>query len=345
MAGVSSVEVSLPPVVGIAGWSNSGKSTAICQLLQSARLRDWRLGVIKHCHHPLKASEASDTARFLAAGAQVAVPWFAQEFATTLLSDAALSAALESLSNLTLDGVLVEGFKRGSHPQIWIDQSEGPPSEISDRVLRCPDPDALLPQVANLLWQGRTVRAGILVGGQSQRMGRSKALLSVNDAALWQKIHYSCALNGLKVALIGELAGVTSDLLDADFPGPVGGLIAAFQADPNATWLMLPCDLPCWSEAAAGWLLKQRRPGIRAILPRLGDHALPFPAIYEPGLLADLLSRGEELRWSPQRWLNSRSDVLQVPVPDEFVRAFTSVNTPEEWIALMGSPPAMPSMD
>lgn len=340
MAAVSAVEVSLPPVVGIAGWSNSGKSTTICQLLQDERLRDWRLGVIKHCHHPLKESEESDTARFLAAGAQVALPWFAKELATTLLSDAALWAALESLSNLALDGVLVEGFKTGSHPQIWIDQNEGPPSEFSDRVLRCPDPDALLPQVANLLWQGRTVRAGILVGGLSQRMGRPKALLSINGIALSRKLQALCTLMGLKAVLIGELPGVPTGLVDADFPGPVGGLIAAFQADPNATWLMLPCDLPCWSEAAAGWLLKQRRPGIRAILPRLGGHALPFPAIFEPGLLADLLSRGEGLRWSPQRWLNSRSDVLQVPVPGELVRAFTSVNTPEEWIALMGSPPA-----
>lgn len=336
---MSGVEFSLPPVVGIAGWSNSGKSTMICQLLQDERLRDWRLGVIKHCHHSLKESEESDTARFLAAGAQVAVPWVAGDLGTAALADAALAAALESLSNLTLDGVLVEGFKRGSHPQIWIDQSEGPPSEIAARVLHCPDSDALLPLVVNLLWRGRTVRAGILVGGQSQRMGRPKALIPVNGAALWRKLQASCTLNRLNAVLIGELPGVPTGLVDADFPGPVGGLIAAVRADPNAAWLMLPCDLPCWSEAAASWLLEQRRPGARAIMPRLGDHALPFPAIYEPGLLADLLSRGADLRWSPQRWLNSRRDVIRVPVPEELVRAFTSVNTPEEWIALLGSPP------
>lgn len=123
--------------------------------------------------------------------------------------------------------------------------------------------------------------------------------------------------------------------------GPMAGLLAALRADRHCIWLILPCDLPCWTAAAGRWLLAQRDPHASVVAPLLKEHRLPFPAIYEPGLLDSLEEDVAHGGNSPRRWLESRSDVRWVEVPEEHRKAFQSANTPEEWMALTGTEPTI----
>lgn len=60
-----------PPVIGIAGWKNSGKTTLAVRLIEHFTRRGLKVATIKRTHHDNIAaeSESSDTARHLRAGA------------------------------------------------------------------------------------------------------------------------------------------------------------------------------------------------------------------------------------------------------------------------------------
>ncbi|HEY5610630.1 MAG TPA: molybdopterin-guanine dinucleotide biosynthesis protein MobB [Thermoanaerobaculia bacterium] len=60
-------------VVAFAGSTGSGKTTLIVRLVGHYTGRGESVGVIKHTHHPLNQENRGDTARFLDAGARVAI--------------------------------------------------------------------------------------------------------------------------------------------------------------------------------------------------------------------------------------------------------------------------------
>lgn len=58
------------PLIGIAGWSNSGKTTLIEKLVQHFAAKGLRVATIKHSHHKFEIDKpGSDTARHRSAGA------------------------------------------------------------------------------------------------------------------------------------------------------------------------------------------------------------------------------------------------------------------------------------
>jgi molybdopterin-guanine dinucleotide biosynthesis protein B len=56
-------------VLAVTGWSNSGKTTLIVDLIQHLVARGDRVAAIKHTHHAVNDRDEGDTARFRAAGA------------------------------------------------------------------------------------------------------------------------------------------------------------------------------------------------------------------------------------------------------------------------------------
>src|SRR5215470_4077794 len=63
------------PVIGIAGWKNSGKTTLVTRLIAELTQRGLKVATVKHAHHSFQIDEAeTDSARHRRAGAtQVAV--------------------------------------------------------------------------------------------------------------------------------------------------------------------------------------------------------------------------------------------------------------------------------
>ena len=109
-----------PPVIGIAGWKKSGKTTLVTRLIAEFSARGLKVATVKHAHHGFQIDERdTDSARHRRAGAgQVAVVsskrW-------------ALINELESAPEPTLDEVvswigpcdliIVEGYKSRADTQ------------------------------------------------------------------------------------------------------------------------------------------------------------------------------------------------------------------------------------
>jgi molybdopterin-guanine dinucleotide biosynthesis adapter protein len=114
---------SAPPLIGIVGWKNSGKTTLIERLVAALAREGLRIATVKHTHHELRAHDgATDGERHARAGAvQTAVispsGW---ELAGELMSEPAppLDNIAERLS--LADIVLVEGFKSAAIPKIEV---------------------------------------------------------------------------------------------------------------------------------------------------------------------------------------------------------------------------------
>jgi molybdopterin-guanine dinucleotide biosynthesis protein MobB len=103
-------------VVQFAGWSRSGKTTLIAALIRRLVARGERVAAIKHTHHPLVDENRGDTAKFLTAGATLAILAGDGE-AIVFARDASHHIEYHSPDELPkhcgdVDLVLVEGFKQ-----------------------------------------------------------------------------------------------------------------------------------------------------------------------------------------------------------------------------------------
>ena len=60
-----------------------------------------------------------------------------------------------------------------------------------------------------------------------------------------------------------------------DVEGAMAGMLAATRWSPLTSWLFLPGQQPFPSEEVIVWLLNQRRPGVRAVIPVLSRTDCP----------------------------------------------------------------------
>ncbi|WP_210513834.1 NTP transferase domain-containing protein [Hymenobacter terricola] len=180
------------------------------------------------------------------------------------------------------------------------------------------------------------LRGLVLAGGRSERMQTDKGALHYHS--LDQRQHTA--------ALLGEFCpdvrvSVRPDQA-ADLPagltalpdtflnlGPLGGVLSALQADPNAAWLVLACDLPFLTRATLEHLVTNRQPARMATSFRSPWDEFPEPlvTIWEPRSYGQLL-RFLSLGYSCPRkaLINSDIELLAPPAPGEL----RNVNTPEE---------------
>lgn len=110
-------------VFGIAGWSNSGKTTLIEKLIPCFTVRRLRVAVIKHAHHGFDLDRpGKDSFRHREAGAtQVLMLSSRRWVLMNELRDEAepsLETQLEMLAGN--DVVLIEGFKAAAVPKIEV---------------------------------------------------------------------------------------------------------------------------------------------------------------------------------------------------------------------------------
>ena len=93
------------------------------------------------------------------------------------------------------------------------------------------------------------MKALILTGGKSSRMGQDKASLKIGGVTQLDRI--VSLIEPLTDQIFLSVAHDDKDqrslptLPDLEpSPGPLGGLQAAFSADPKSSWLVIACDLP-----------------------------------------------------------------------------------------------------
>lgn len=187
------------------------------------------------------------------------------------------------------------------------------------------------------------VKALVLAGGKSTRMGQDKAELAYHGRPQWRHLRDLLQKNGLEVFIscradqAGLFAGealVTDTFIDL---GPLGAILSAFRHDPDAAWLVLACDLPLFDAPALDFLLQNRNPSAAATAfrqPENPDFPEPLVAIWEPKSYARMLSFLAQGVNCPRKVLiNSDTNLLNAPHP----AALMNANTPEERVAVMKS--------
>lgn len=127
------------PIIGVAGWSNAGKTTLIEKLTRHFSAQGLRVATIKHTHHKFEIDKpGSDTTRHRLAGAS--------ETAIVSGSRVALIEEIEARGEPSLediverlkpaDLVFVEGYKSAAIPKIEVRRA----AVAAERLLAATDP-------------------------------------------------------------------------------------------------------------------------------------------------------------------------------------------------------------
>lgn len=109
--------MSHPPLVGIVGWKNSGKTTLAVRLIEEFTRRGLRVSSVKHAHHAFQIDDGeTDSARHRRAGSgQVAIVSAERWAIVTELREAPEPDFRDVIAKLApCDLIIVEGYK--SHP-------------------------------------------------------------------------------------------------------------------------------------------------------------------------------------------------------------------------------------
>ena len=114
-------------VFGVTGWKNAGKTGLMARLVTEITSRGLSVSTLKHAHHDFDVDQpGKDSYRHRAAGAdQVLVASGKRWALMTELRDAP-EPSLENLLGqmATVDLVLVEGWKRDTHPKVEVHRAE-----------------------------------------------------------------------------------------------------------------------------------------------------------------------------------------------------------------------------
>ncbi|RUP07680.1 MAG: molybdopterin-guanine dinucleotide biosynthesis protein B [Hyphomicrobium sp.] len=121
------------PLFGVAGWSNSGKTTLIEKLTRHFAGEGLRVATIKHTHHKFDIDmPGSDTARHRAAGAAETAIVSGSRVAVIEEIETAGEPALESVASRLnpSDIILVEGYKAAAIPKIEVRRAAVAPEKL-----------------------------------------------------------------------------------------------------------------------------------------------------------------------------------------------------------------------
>ena len=146
------LQPALMRVIGLAGWSGAGKTTLLCRLIPALIARGLRVSTLKHAHHSFDIDRpGKDSWEHRQAGAEeVLVASDARWALMHELRDEPEPRLAELLAHMrAVDLVLVEGFKRESHPKIEVYRAANgkPPLHPGDPTIVGIAADAALPVV------------------------------------------------------------------------------------------------------------------------------------------------------------------------------------------------------
>lgn len=178
----------------------------------------------------------------------------------------------------------------------------------------------------------------ILIGGKSSRMGTPKHLLDAGNGRSW--LEQSVERLSSQVAKIvlsgtGEVPRSLSSLTRIDdlsgLSGPMSGISAVIRANPLVSWIVMACDMPDITVESIRWIMKQRKPGRLAVIPRNPTTKRGEPLYgwydYRSVRLFDELSAHGDLRMNS---LGRLIGVYQPLIPERILGAWRNVNRPED---------------
>lgn len=194
----------------------------------------------------------------------------------------------------------------------------------------------------------RELSAIVLAGGQARRLGRDKALLPWQGRTLIEHIVAQLTELSDDVLVITGTERRYQELLDVPIfadeiknIGPMGGLYTGLTHARSEYSLIVACDMPLLTRAIIDLLRSELDSSVRAVVPEVQGHRVPTLAIYHKECLAvieRLLIQGIT---ALQALLDSAPTKVipetQLRIIDPELRAFTNLNTLEDWEKLAHS--------
>lgn len=191
------------------------------------------------------------------------------------------------------------------------------------------------------------VSAFILAGGQSSRMGSDKALLSLGEQNLLQRMLRTAQQVTPHVFIVGpkiryeQFGTVIEDL----FPGrgPLGGIHAALKATGTDLNLLLSVDMPRMTTEFLHWVTQQASSSPEwIVVPNIAGRLQPLCAVYrkavaevaEQALTEKRYKIGQMFAVVPTRIVNEQEIVTAGFSPG----IFENINTREEYDQLLRTP-------
>ncbi|MFZ5590664.1 MAG: molybdenum cofactor guanylyltransferase [Bacillota bacterium] len=186
--------------------------------------------------------------------------------------------------------------------------------------------------------QLQSITGVILAGGQSRRMGRNKATLTVQQQSLLEIM-----LNKLRsvfqhVVLSGSQAAAYHTglpVIDDFFPGcgPLAGIHAALKLCAGRGVFVIGCDMPLVPAELIRYICNFSN--FDLVVPRVGDYLEPLCAFYHRSCLPFIEQALNQGRYKitgffPRvraRYLTAE-EISRFAPPD---RAFFNINTPADW--------------
>lgn len=177
----------------------------------------------------------------------------------------------------------------------------------------------------------------VMAGGRSTRMGIDKALLEYHGRPqivhayemlqrFCQRVYVSARQDQIDAGIAGELPCIADGLHEI---GPMAGVLAALNTHPEASWLVLACDLPLMDAETLTELVEARAPDRLATALMSADGLLePMCAVYEPACAAFLVEVTNSGQFSLREFLmHANTRLLTARKP----HVLTNVNTPDEY--------------
>lgn len=184
----------------------------------------------------------------------------------------------------------------------------------------------------------------ILAGGNSQRMGRDKAMLEFSGQPLIQTV-----IDNLQPLFAVTLLSVRTPRAEIFLPqvcdtqpdgGPLTGLVTALQHISTPWAFVVACDMP-FVQPALVKLLAQYRAQQQAIIPVVHGRLQPLAAFYSVNCIpsmGDSLSLGDKsLRGAINRLDVCYVDEAEMVRVDPQLRSFFDLDTPQELVIARSS--------
>jgi molybdopterin-guanine dinucleotide biosynthesis protein A len=185
------------------------------------------------------------------------------------------------------------------------------------------------------------LKALILLGGKSSRMGEEKGLIQYHEKTQAEHLVSLLEEIGLEVFLsVREEQKESYSFLNRSFiadqlqgAGPLGGIASTMRSFPQTAFMVVACDLPNLQKEQLEFLLKNRNPKAFATCYEspLDGGPEPLCSIYEPKSFSALMKVWVNGKSCPRKMLFNRT-VEILPIQDS--KFLVNANTPEERIQL-----------
>lgn len=210
------------------------------------------------------------------------------------------------------------------------------------KVLALSDVEHIADYLRTLLQAARPALLGlVLAGGKSQRMGQDKGTIAYHGQP--QREYAAELLRPYCTEVFLSVRPDQAPSVDSAFPllpdtflglGPMGAILSAFQARPDAAWLVIACDLPLLQHHTLEQLVRERHTQhmATAFISPVNQFPEPLIAIWEPRsypILLQFLAQG--ISCPRKALINNPVHLLHADNPD----TLQNINYPEEMESLL----------